>query len=116
MLRCFSFFEIVVNKLKSPENRWSSGLLIFSDLPELADAIFADILPVEGGHVPGGAAENAGGLVLLQHDPVIFHEDLQLIPLGDIQDTAQLNGQNDPAQIVDLANDTSRLHVLSPHT
>ena len=46
--------------------------------------------------------------------PVMLHEDLQFIPLSNIQRTAQLNGQHDPAQIVNLANNTSRLHVIFP--
>jgi hypothetical protein len=83
-------------------------------IPETADALAADILPIEAGNIPGRAAENAGRLVLLQHDPIAFHEDFQFVTLGNIQCAAQLNGQNDPAQIVDLSNDTSRLHVDFP--
>jgi high-affinity K+ transport system ATPase subunit B len=75
-----------------------------------------DILPVKDRNIPGRAAENTGRLVFLQHDPVVLHENFQLVPLRDIQCTAQLNGQDDTAQIVNLANDTSRLHVQFPLT
>ena len=77
-------------------------------------AVTADILAAVTDQAPVGTAEDAGRFVLLQHDPVVFHEDLQLVPLRNIQSPAQLNGQNDPSQIVDLANNSSRLHVWLP--
>ena len=68
--------------------------LIFSHFP---DTFAANILPAEGNQIPERTAEHAGRLKLLQNDPVIFHIDLQFVPLRNIQRTAQLDGQHDSA-------------------
>ena len=90
--------------------------IIKSVFSHFADALAADILLAEGNQTPGGAAENAGRLKLLQHDSVAFHEDFQFIPLGDVQGAADLNGQDNAAQIVNFSNNTSRLHMVFPLT
>ena len=57
-------------------------LLIFG---HFLNAVLADILSTVGQQAPGGAAENAGRLKLLQDDAVIFHIDFQLVTLRNIQ-------------------------------
>ena len=57
------------------------------------------------------AAENAGGLVLFQHDLISIHIDFQGILYLDIHGAAQFNGQHNTAQFINLANNTGRLHV-----
>ena len=91
-----------------------SGLVFYSDISDLLGALATDILAAVTHHCPGGAAKDAGRFILLQHDPAIFHEYLQLIPFRNIQRAAQLNRQDDSSKIVDLANNTSRLHDRFP--
>ena len=52
---------------------------------ELPDTVQADIFALEGSHIKGAVAENAGRLILLQNDLVAVHVDLQRIPLVDVQ-------------------------------
>ena len=82
---------------------------------QLLDAFLADILSAVGNQAPGGSAEEAGRLKFLQNDPVIFHKNLQFIPFFNVQRAAQLNRQNNSAQIINLANNSRRLHLyISP--
>ena len=77
---------------------------------ELPDTVQADIFALEGSHIKGAVAENAGRLILLQTDLVAVHVDLQRIPLVDVQRTAQLDGQHNPSQFIDLPNNSRRFH------
>ena len=73
----------------------------------------ADELALVGRHIAGVAAEDAGRVVLLQHDPVILHEDFDHVLHADIHGPAQLDGQNDTAEAIKLANNAGRLHCHS---
>ena len=75
-----------------------------------ANTLAADILAAETDKLFVRGAENTGRLILTQNDLVIFHIDLQFIPLRNIQCTAQFNRKHDPAQIVHLTDDSSCLH------
>ena len=79
-------------------------LSVFSHFP---DALVADILPAEGDQIPEGTAEDTGRLKFLQNDPVIFHVNFQFVPFGNIQRTAQFDGQHDSAQFVHFPDNTS---------
>jgi hypothetical protein len=59
---------------------------------EAAGAGFAHMLILELRQRIGRIAANARGLVLLKNDAIILREDFQLIPLGNVQHSAQLNG------------------------
>jgi len=49
------------------------------------------------------SAERAVDPTLLQQDAVVFLDDLDLIALADVEIPAQLGGQDDAAEIIDLA-------------
>ena len=61
----------------------------------------ADVLALEDMDVLGVVAENAGGLILLEHDRSPIYIDFQRILLCDVEGTAKLDGQHDAAQFVD---------------
>ena len=70
-----------------------SGLLLQNlQMGEAAGTGFAHMLILELSQRLGRIAEHAGSLVLLKNDTIILREDLQLIPFGNIQHSAQLNG------------------------
>lgn len=70
-----------------------SGILLQNlHTGEAAGAGFTYVLILELGQRLGGVAEHAGGLVLLQNDAIALCEDLQGIPFGNVQHSAQLNG------------------------
>ena len=75
-----------------------------------ADTILANILSAVGDQTPGGPAEDTCRFEFLQDDPVILHVNFQLIPLRDIQRAAQLNGQNNSAELIYFSNNASGLH------
>ena len=77
-----------------------------SDFRHFPDAVPADVFPVEVHKPSVRCAENAGRLKFAQNNPVPLHEDLQLIPLRNIQRAAQLNGKHDPSQVIHLADNT----------
>ena len=84
--------------------KWPFRIFLFT---HFADAFLADILSAVQDQIPEGSAEHTGRLKFLQNNMVIFHVDLQLIPLRDVQRPAELNGQHDAAQLIHLANDAS---------
>jgi len=58
---------------------------------QAAGAGFAHVLILKLHQLLSGVAEHAGGLMLLQNDAFILSEDLQLIPFGNVQHSAQLD-------------------------
>ena len=74
---------------------------------QLAHAVGTDVFPAECRYVAGVAAEHAGGLTLPQNDASAVHIDLEGILFRNVQGAPQLDGQNDAAQLVHLADDTS---------
>ena len=82
----------------------------YSILSDLPGTFLADIFPPVGNEPLLGRAEDAGGLVFLQDDAVILHEDLQLIPFRDVQGAAKFDRQDDTSQIVHFSNDPRRFH------
>ena len=87
---------------------------------DLAAAGGADAVPGKldgvGVHVAAEVAA-AGGAVLLEHDGVAIHKDLQLGVPVQMQGGAQLLGQDDAAQRVDAADDPGAFHRYhSPST
>ena len=61
------------------------------------DALGADVLPVIDDHVLGVVTEDAGGLILLQHDGRTIHVNFQGILFRNVQGAAQLNREYDTA-------------------
>ena len=79
-----------------------------SALLECLDALGADILAAENDDIPGVITENAGGLIFFQNDGRSIHIDLQGVFLRDIQCTAQFDGKDDTAQLIDLPDNAGR--------
>ena len=82
-------------------------LSVFSHLP---DALAADILPAEGDQISERTAENTGRLKFLQNNPVVLHIDFQFVPLGNVQGTAQFDGQHNSSQFIHFPDDACRFH------
>ena len=82
------------------------GEQVMASICQDPDAAGADIFALVVQQLPLGTAENAGGLILLQHDPVAVHVDLQSIPFFDVQIPPQLNRKHDPPQFIDFAHDS----------
>ena len=80
------------------------SLLIFmqSDFFHSGNAVPAHILVAVECQVSGGIAEHAGRLVLMENDLILCYIDFQFILGCDVQGPPQLDGKNDPAQLVDL--------------
>ena len=76
-----------------------------SDFQEFLQAVGADVLALEDMDVLGVVAENAGGLILLEHDRSPIYIDFQRILLCDVEGTAKLDGQHDAAQFVHTTDD-----------
>ena len=69
-------------------------------------AVYAYVFSLVGAYIPRVTAKNAGGLVFLQHNRVIFDEDLQRVGIPNLQGAAQLNGQDKAPHAVNAADDT----------
>ena len=67
---------------------------------DTADTSAAHILPTIGNQSLGGSTEHAERLKLLENDLVVIHKNLQFIPLVNIQRAADLNGKNNPTQLI----------------
>ena len=70
-----------------------------------------DVLALEVDDILCVIAENAGRLILFQHNGSTVHIDLQRILFRDVQGAAQLNGQHDPPQLIHFTHDSSRFHT-----
>ena len=68
-----------------------------------------DQLPFEGRSI-SFPAENAAGGVLPQNDLVILCEDFKAISFRNVQCPPQFDGENYPAKLVNLTNNTSGFH------
>ena len=79
---------------------------------DLLEARVADVLALMDAEALGLPAENAGILVLGQDDLFAVHEDLQGVLLSDVQGATELDGDDDPAQFVNLAYDASGFHMI----
>ena len=77
---------------------------------ELFHAVGADVLALEDGDVLGAVAEDAGRLILFQHDRGAVHVDLQGVLLRDVERAAQFDGQDDKTEFVDAADEACRFH------
>ena len=64
-------------------------------IEQLLETVCADILALKDRDILCTIAENAGGLILLQHDGGPVHVDFQGILFRDVQRAAQFNGEND---------------------
>ena len=78
------------------------------------DALGADVLSVKGHNVLCAVAEDAGGLILLHHNAGAVDIDFQTVALCDIQRAAQFDGEDNAAQFINFAHDTSRFHFFHP--
>lgn len=77
---------------------------------QLLETVGADIFAAEIDHVLGIVAENAGGLILLQDDGGSIYIDLQRVLFRDVQCAPELDGENDPAEFIDLSDNAGRFH------
>ena len=78
---------------------------------ELLQAIGAYELAHIGFDVAGIAAENTGGVILLENDLVILHEDFQRIAYRDVESSSQFDGKDNTSKLVQLTDDTGRFHT-----
>lgn len=75
--------------------------------PDILGAFCANALALILTNLHGAAAEHTGGLIFLQDNRIIsFDINLQLIALGDIQRTTQLNRQYDTTQLIYFSHNT----------
>ena len=72
---------------------------------QLLHAVGADVLAAVVLDVPAVTAEDAGRLVLLENNGLAVDIDFDSVLLRDVQRAAQLAGQNDSAELVDLSDD-----------
>ena len=77
-------------------------------------ALGADVFPVEHNHVLGVVAEDAGGLILFQHNGGSVHVDFQGVLLRDVQRAAQFNREHNAAEFVHFAYNTGRFQIDHP--
>ena len=61
-------------------------------LQQLFETMRADILALEDGDILGAVTEDAGGLILFQHDGGPIDVNLQRIFFGDVQCATQFDG------------------------
>ena len=80
---------------------------------DLVDALAANTLFAKVNDVVGVVAKFASGVVLLQNDAVIVGKDLKRVFFVDVHDLAKRLGENDAAELIDLAYDAGGFHVLS---
>ena len=83
------------------------GLLV----QQFLQAVRTDVLPLEDGDILGAVTENAGGLILFQHDRRPVHINLQGILFGDVQCASEFDGEDDSPQFVDPTDNSSGFHV-----
>jgi hypothetical protein len=83
------------------------------DFAHILNAFHANIPTMVGDQIMGRATKHAAMLTLLQNDLIIVQIDLQFVTLCNIQSATQLNRENDSAQFINLANNTSRFHIAS---
>ena len=72
---------------------------------QLLHAVGTDVLAAVVLDVPAVTAEDAGRLVLLENNGLAVDIDFDSVLLRDVQRAAQLDGQNDSAELVDLSDD-----------
>ena len=77
---------------------------------DLIEAIGADAFAVEEDDIVSVVAENAGGVIFLQNDAVVVGEDLDRVLYFNIHCFADLDGEDDSAQLVDLSDHSRRFH------
>ena len=73
---------------------------------QLLHAVGADALAAVVLDVPAITAEDAGRLVLLENNGLAVDIDFDSVLLRNVECTAQLDGQNDSAELDDLSDDT----------
>ena len=91
----------------------AGGLCLAVRRRQLRDAVQADRPSSVLLHQVGLAAEDAGGLRPAQEDRLVLDGDLELIPLGQPEPLADLDRDDDPAELVDVADDARPLHSPS---
>ena len=72
---------------------------------QLLHAVGADVLASVVFDISAVAAEDAGRLILLENNGFAIDIDFDSVLLRDVQRAAQLDGQNDSAELVDLSDD-----------
>ena len=80
---------------------------------QLRDAASADRAPAVLFHRVGAAAEDAGGLRPAQEDRLVLDGDLERILLAQAEPLADLDRNDDPAELVDVADDARALRSSS---
>lgn len=79
-------------------------------LLDLIEASGTDALTVKENDIVGVVAENAGGMIFLKDDAVIVGEDLDRVLYLDVHRLADLDGENNSAQLVNFSDHTCRFH------
>ena len=82
------------------------------ELSKLFDAVSANLLIHVGFYVFGATADHARRGVALENDAVLFGDDLDVITDGEAEGLAQLDGNNDTAEVINFTNDTGGLHKI----
>ena len=71
-------------------------------LGEHPDAARADVLALEVDDILRVVAKDAGRLIFTKNNGVVVYIDLQRVALRNIQRAAELDGENDSAQLIDF--------------
>ena len=79
---------------------------------DLGQTVGADTLAAEEGDVVRVVAEYAGGVIFLQNDTVVIGEDLNSVLDLNVHRFANLNGENDSAQLVYFSYHSGGFHNM----
>jgi hypothetical protein len=75
-------------------------------LGHFGSALCADALVLVERKTVDAAAKNTARFILSENDIVLIHIDFQRVAFRYVQGLAQLDGQNNSSQIIDLPNHT----------
>jgi hypothetical protein len=84
------------------------------DVGHLAYARFTHPTAFVGNGGRFGAAEEAQILSLFQDHPLALDADVQLVPFVDSKNLADLGGQHDTTEFIDLSHYAGRLQIPPP--
>lgn len=77
-------------------------------------AVIANALILIQGDLLIAAAEDTAGFMLPQNDGIALSIDFQGIAAGHVQRLAQLNGQSNASQVVNMSDNAGRFHKNVP--
>ena len=83
-----------------------------SEAFELSETVPADVFSFEDYDISRVVAKDAGGLILSQNDVFSLNEDLYGIFFLEIEGGPEFLGNDYPAELVELSDDSGRFHDI----